>query len=334
MQPLHGRTLATGEQLAAPEGHLAADGADNVLARGGDLQPPTLGGKHPVGAGGHGETELAAKLIVGEGKIAVLTGFQGDFQPDLLDLALQPPDGLGHRIAGLGGEGDRPPAFGDGQLLPLVDQVLGEGGATFRHGPGTQLLHAHIVALHGGALGFRAGGDELQPLTVGHAIGALAPVQDLFQAELGVEGHAVDGLQGVVDLELIGLQHHLVVGALVCRVNGKLADLDQQPADFAQRAFGGLHHSHRCFRVVDGLLDPGDLRPHLFGDDQRRGAIRSAVDLRPGRQFFQGFDQPLLVYRQVPARIDRRRIVVDSHWHSGPPCVLAHGVRSTASRDF
>ena len=133
--------------------------------------------------------------------------------------------------------------------------------------------------------------------------------------ELGVDGDAVDGIERVLQFQLVGCQHVLVVGAFVGRVHRQLPDFCQQAGHFGHGRLGGLHHRDSGFRVVHRLVQAGDLGAHLLGDDEGRRAVRGAVDPHARGQFFQRFLESNAVFHQLAFTVQRRDVMVDSQNH-------------------
>ena len=127
----------------------------------------------------------------------------------------------------------------------------------------------------------------------------------------GVGGDAVDGVQGVGDLGLVGGQSVGAVGPAVSRGHGQRANLRQQIVDRAQGAVGRLHHGYRLRRVADGGLQARDLVELLFRNHQPRWVVRARVDCGPGGQLLHRLiHHALRVVQGVFG--DERRNIVDS----------------------
>ena len=100
---------------------------------------------------------------------------------------------------------------------------------------------------------------------------------------MGVRANPRNGLDQVIQLCLVGSQLIDVVDPRVGRVQGQLATLVQQRIDFIQRALRRLHHRHGGFAIVDRLANAGDLRAHLFANDQSRRVVGSLINFEPTR---------------------------------------------------
>ncbi len=138
-------------------------------------------------------------------------------------------------------------------------------------------------------------------------------VQQLDAVEVGAVGDTVDfgGQLGNFLLEVcpVGLVVESAVGGLV----GQSHHTVEHGVNLGQCAFSGLHQVNAALSVGGGLLQTGDLRPHLLGNGQTGGVVACAVDPIAGRQLLKVLAQSAGVAGEVAIGVHGHDIVLDTH---------------------
>ena len=137
-------------------------------------------------------------------------------------------------------------------------------------------------------------------------------VEQLLTVEVGAVSNTVDLSAELVHLLLELLPVKLDVGA-VGGLNGQLVHAVEHVVDLGEGALGGLHQGDAVVGVVLGLVQAGDLGPHLLGDGQPGGVVAGAVDLVAGAQLLQVLGQGAGVVVVVAIGIHRHNIVLNAH---------------------
>src|SRR6185436_16139456 len=71
--------------------------------------------------------------------------------------------------------------------------------------------------------------------------------------------------------------------------------------------------------VADGDLEATDLRPQVLGDGQAGRVVGCTVDAETTGQLLQRLRHLAVRHRQVPVRVERGDVLVDTETHDCPP---------------
>ena len=244
-------------------------------------------GENPCCRAGYGEVRLTAKLRVPQAnELRVVIAGHGRVRPQQLnvdsgffDRLAEVVERLLHRASGLRHKIERTPAFGERDLLALVNDRLREFLRPNMLRTGRRLCDRDIVAVQPGSGGLVIRHQKLQIVPLRDPIARTAAVEQVVVPVGRVHRDAVDRLDDVVNLLLIRLEHELVVGGLVRRMDGNLPCVDQCAVHLVQCCFSSLHERDTHFRVVDRLLQACRLCPQTLGNLQVRRSVSSAIDL-------------------------------------------------------
>ena len=134
------------------------------------------------------------------------------------------------------------PVLHDREFFPGIQHTLVDRLAPVQSSFGGRLLDVNVIALLVRGNDIAASLHKLQSGTRDCPANGTATVKQFAPAKLGVGGHTVNGREGILNLSLRGLDHCLVICALVGCCNSPLPHVDEQPGHFTQRTLGGLHH--------------------------------------------------------------------------------------------
>ncbi len=112
-------------------------------------------------------------------------------------------------------------------------------------------------------------------------------VEQLEAAEGGGVADACDGLDGRVDLELVGFAFLVRDGACVGGLDGEGLDRVEQVGDLGEGGLCGGDDGGGPLAVLDGLLDAFEIGRDALGHDEARGVVLAAVDLQARGEAFE-----------------------------------------------
>ncbi|CEK19611.1 hypothetical protein CTKA_02246, partial [Chthonomonas calidirosea] len=136
-------------------------------------------------------------------------------------------------------------------------------------------------------------------------------VEEVLVAKLGLFGDTLDGLDGGVDLGLVGFDGGDVVDAGVGGMHSELSDVVEEVADLGEGAVGGFDEVGGVLSIGDSLIEAGDLRAQVFGDDEPCGVIGSGVDAQTARELLDAASDGIGNLVQVVKGAKRRYIGVE-----------------------